>query len=123
MDVNWLVSLLVALYPRRWRGEYGDEFRALLEAEPLELVAVVDVVLHAARARASAHARVLRLLLAVGSSVVVEIVAVRLGVTENILWPPTSAARIGFLLLLVLPWLGPLGDLRTAIVARRRAAL
>ena len=40
MDARWLV----ALYPAHWRARYGDEFRALLEAEPASPSLVIDVI-------------------------------------------------------------------------------
>lgn len=48
MDMKWLV----ALYPERWRARYGDEFRALLEAEPASPSLVIDVI----RGAIDAHA-------------------------------------------------------------------
>lgn len=121
MDVNRMIDWLVALYPRKWRARYGEEFRALLEAEPLRAGAVLDIVRHGLMARAAAHAWMLRLALAIGSSVVVEILAVRAGVTENILWPPTTPPRALTLLVLFLPWIGAYLDLRSHVLARRAA--
>src|SRR5487761_2099671 len=37
-------SLLVRLYPSRWRRRYEDEFRALLEEEPVSARLVLDVI-------------------------------------------------------------------------------
>ncbi len=37
-------SSLVQLYPGRWRRRYGDEFRALLDDEPLSPALVMDVL-------------------------------------------------------------------------------
>ena len=37
-------SSLVQLYPGRWRRRYGDEFRALLDDEPLSRALVMDVL-------------------------------------------------------------------------------
>jgi hypothetical protein len=48
VDPRWLV----ALYPERWRARYGDEFRALLEAEPATPSLVIDVI----RGAIGAHA-------------------------------------------------------------------
>ncbi len=49
MDARWLV----ALYPGRWRERYGDEFEALLEAEPISPSLIVDVIRGAIHAHAS----------------------------------------------------------------------
>jgi hypothetical protein len=40
-------SLLIRLYPARWRARYGDEFADLLESRPLGPYDVVDIVLGA----------------------------------------------------------------------------
>jgi len=37
-------SLLARLYPERWRRRYGDEFRAMLDDEPLSPSLVLDVL-------------------------------------------------------------------------------
>lgn len=48
-------SLLVRLYPSRWRRRYEDEFRALLEEEPLSARLVLDVIAGAFAARLDPH--------------------------------------------------------------------
>ena len=51
-------SLLVRLYPARWRARYGDEFAAILEERPLGPFDVADILLGAldARLRLGTHA-------------------------------------------------------------------
>jgi hypothetical protein len=44
-----LVHLVIRLYPRSWRDRYGEEFEALLIAEPGSLRALVNVVRSALR--------------------------------------------------------------------------
>ncbi len=44
-------SLLVRLYPSRWRWRYEDEFRALLEEEPVSTRVVLDIIAGAFAAR------------------------------------------------------------------------
>ena len=44
-----LVDLVIRLYPRSWRDRYGEEFEALLIAEPSSLRALVNVVRSALR--------------------------------------------------------------------------
>jgi hypothetical protein len=44
-------SLLIGLYPSRWRRRYEDEFEALLEEEPWSTRVVVDILSGAVRAR------------------------------------------------------------------------
>jgi hypothetical protein len=40
-------SLLIRLYPARWRARYGDEFETILEARPLGPYDVADILLGA----------------------------------------------------------------------------
>ncbi len=40
-------SLLIRLYPARWRARYGDEFEAILEVRPLGPYDVADILLGA----------------------------------------------------------------------------
>ena len=40
-------SLLIRLYPARWRARYGDEFEAILEERPLGPFDVADILLGA----------------------------------------------------------------------------
>ncbi len=42
-----MILWLVALYPEHWRERYGDEFEALLEAQPATPAAFLDVILGA----------------------------------------------------------------------------
>jgi hypothetical protein len=46
-----VISLLLALYPARWRRRYGEEFRAVLESRPIGPYDVADVLLGAVDAR------------------------------------------------------------------------
>jgi hypothetical protein len=39
-----LARFLISLYARAWRARYGEEFRALLEAQPLGLFTLFDVI-------------------------------------------------------------------------------
>lgn len=100
-----MIRLLLALHPRAWRIRYGDEFRALLEDEALTMVVVLDVVCNAVRQHVAAHLFALRLLVALALSVLVEVLTVRARLTDNILWPPSTAVRALALALLVLSWL------------------
>jgi hypothetical protein len=80
---------------------------------------VLDVARNAVRQHARAHAVALRLVAAVLLSTLVEVVAVRAGLTQNILWLPASPLRAVALAALLLPWVPVAADLRRA--ARRRA--
>jgi hypothetical protein len=69
-----MTSLLIRLYPARWRARYGDEFEALLRERPLGPFDVVDVLLGALDAQlrlrghgtATEHARSFALSLRIG---------------------------------------------------------
>lgn len=49
--MNHLIRWLLRLYPRTWRDRYGEEFAALLESQPLNLMDVFDVMMGALDAR------------------------------------------------------------------------
>jgi hypothetical protein len=46
-----MIGLLLALYPRRWRARYEEEFRSILESRPLGPFDVADVLIGALDAR------------------------------------------------------------------------
>lgn len=114
-----MIGFLLALHPRSWRARYGAEFRAVLEASPLTWAVALDVLLNAARQHARAHALALRGIAALAVSVVVEVVAVRAHLTDNILWPPTTPLRTVALAAVLLPWQPVVAKLRWSIRRRR----
>ncbi len=105
-----LVRLLVTLHPRSWRAEYGEELADLLGCDRVTAAVVLDVLRNAARQHARAHARTLRLVTAALCSVVVEVLAVRHGLTDNVLWLPSSLPRTLALAALLLCWLPVVTD-------------
>ena len=109
---------LVALYPAKWRAEFGDEFAALLEDTRLTPRAVADVALQAAKLHLAARRRLSLVLAALLWSVGMEVIAVHNHLTANILWPPTTPARAVMLVAAFGPWFGLAG---TAVA--RRAGL
>jgi len=110
-----MIRLLVALYPRKWRGTFGDEFAALLEDTRLTPRAVLDVVVSAGKLRASGHrCRTLVLASLLWSGCMVYL-SVHARLTANILWAPTSPARAFALAATLGPWLGFAG-----VIAARR---
>lgn len=117
-----MIRLLLALHPRAWRARYGEEFRALLEASPATAAVILDVALNAVRQHAAVHAAALRLLAALAVFTVVEVVAVRTHVTDNILWPPSTLPRTLALIAVLMPWLPVATDLAATVARRRRAA-
>lgn len=100
-----LIRFLIALHPKSWRQRYGEEFKALLEDSRLTLRAVVNIVLHAGKLQMRAHLAGLLVVLAVLLSGCCEVVALRAGLTANILWAPTSPVRAAALLGTVGPWM------------------
>lgn len=113
-------NLLLALHPKAWRQEYGEEYLALLEQVRLGPAAVADVVRHALTLHALARRRALQFCAALAISGLFEVVALRTRLTANIGWAPTTAARGLALAAMVAPWLILLGSL-IARRARRRA--
>jgi hypothetical protein len=115
-----MIRLLVALHPRSWRADYGEELRDLLGAAPLTVTVVMDVLRNAGRQHVRAHPLAARVAPALALSVVVEMLAVHAHVTANILWPPATPVRTLTLAALLLPWV-PVAR-RIGEVARRRRA-
>lgn len=95
--------LLVRLYPRDWRDEFGDGFAALLEESELTPGLVIDCVRGAALAQSRAHRMTAALVGAMVWLAISEVVALRTGLTVNVLWPPSSSARALGLLATLLP--------------------
>ena len=112
--------LLVALHPRPWRAEYGEELRDLLSTDALSVEVVVDVLRNVARQHLRARPLAVRVALALLLSAVVEVYAVRAGLTRNILWPPSSPARGLALAALLACWV-PVARLVAEAVRRRLA--
>jgi hypothetical protein len=99
-----MIRFLVALFPKVWRGSYGDEFAATLEQTRLTPRTVLDVLALAAKLHISLHRDWLLVSAAVLVSVGIEIVARTAGLTANVLWPPTTPTRAAALAALVAPW-------------------
>ena len=100
-----MIRLLVALYPRKWRDSFGEEFTALLEDACLTPRAVFGVVARAGQLHAQKHQRLaftLALLLWSGGT---EYLSVHARLTANILWAPTTPARALALAATIGPWL------------------
>ncbi len=114
-----MIALLLALHPRRWRARYGDELRVLLEMTPLTVAIVFDVLRNACRQHASEHPAKVDVGVAILLSVLVEAVALSVGITRNILWPPSSVVRTLGLMALITAW-GPVAARMAHVVRRRR---
>lgn len=88
-----MTRLLVALYPGRWRQEFGEEFAALLDDTRLTPGAVLDVVVQAGRLQAESHRRLALLIGSLLWSACVEYFSVHARLTANIAWAPTTPMR------------------------------
>jgi hypothetical protein len=113
-----MIRALVALYPAKWRAEFGDEFAALLEDTRLTPRAVADVTLQAGKLHVAARRRLALVVVALAWSAGLEVIAVHNHLTANIAWPPTTPARAVMFVATFGPWFGLAG---TALA--RRAGL
>ncbi len=96
--------MLVALYPKQWRVEFGEEFAALLEDSRLTPRAVADVIAGAGKLHAERHRLLAFVLASLLWSGCLEFLSVRARLTANILWAPTTPARALALIATVAPW-------------------
>lgn len=101
-----IIRLLVALYPRRWRATYGEEFAAFLEGTRLTPRAVFDVVVSAGKLHVATHRRLALVLGSLLWSGLMEHLSVRAHLTSNVLWVPSAPARALALAATIGPWLG-----------------
>lgn len=113
-----MIRLLLALHPRAWRTRYGEEYRELLEVSPLTPRTVIDVLLNAVRQHDRAHPRRVRLVAAAFLMALVEVAALRAGLTANLLWAPTTPLRAFVLLAALAPWVPSACDLVAVVRAR-----
>jgi hypothetical protein len=110
---------LLAVYPRQWRARYGDEFAALLQDTPLTLVAVIDVLRHAAGLRLQCRLRLAQICGSVLVTAALEVAAARAGLTDNILWAPTTPLRALTLAAVLTPTALVAGSAATRRIQRR----
>ncbi|WP_322748833.1 MULTISPECIES: hypothetical protein [unclassified Frankia] len=108
---------LLAMYPRQWRARYGDEFAALLQDTPLTLATVIDVLRHAVELRLQSRTWLAQITKSVLATAALEVAAVRAGLTDNILWAPTTSLRALALVAVLTPTALVAGS---AIVRRTR---
>jgi hypothetical protein len=95
--------LLLRLYPKTWRNRHEDEFRALLDDYPMRWWVVADVIRQAAVEQRRAHPAGFRALAAALAFAVADAIAVAYGITDNILWAPTTPVRALWLWVTVAP--------------------
>lgn len=100
-----MIRLLVALYPKKWRAEFGQEFAALLEDTRLTPRAVLDVIAAAGKVHVASRRRLALVIASLLWSGCMEYVSVRAGLTANIAWAPTTPARAIALAATIGPWL------------------
>jgi hypothetical protein len=109
-----LIRFLVALHPKWWRRQYGDEYSALLEAGPITAAVVLDVLRNAFRLHLNARPTLLRVLGALALSSAGEVIAVRGQLTDNILWIPSSPLKLLVLVAVLVPWILAVAGIRRA---------
>jgi hypothetical protein len=105
---------LARSYPRGWRERYGEEFAALLAETPLTVHVVLDVLRAGALAHVRARSSLVRAIAAVAWTGVALALAMRTGVTANLLWPPSDPLRAVALAITFAP--------SAAVVAHRPSA-
>jgi hypothetical protein len=115
-----MIRLLVALYPRRWRATYGEEFAGYLEDTRLTPRAVLDVAVSAGKLHAASHRRLALVLASLLWSGLMEYLSVRAHLTANILWAPSAPARALALAATIGPWLGFAGVIAAHRLGRGR---
>lgn len=71
---------------------------------------MLNVVTNNVREHRRSHRTVRRVTTAVVVSGLVEVVAVNAGITDNVLWPPTTRVRALALAALLLPWVPVIQD-------------
>lgn len=115
-----MIRLLVALYPRKWRASFGEEFAALLEDTRLTPGAVFDVVASAGKLHAASRRRLALVLASLLWSGCMEYLSVRARLTANLLWAPSTPARALALAATIGPWLGFAGGIAARRLGRWR---
>jgi tryptophan-rich sensory protein len=93
----------VRLFPRTWRAEYGDGLAALLEETPASPAAAADVVRAAVVAHGWARPVACTWVAAVLAATGVEVLALRAGISANIVWAPTTIERAAYLVAFLAP--------------------
>ncbi|CAL9407637.1 hypothetical protein SUDANB58_01577 [Streptomyces sp. enrichment culture] len=99
-------DLLVALHPKPWRVRYSEEFRALLDDTDLTPRTLLDVVAHAVTQQVRARFTLVLVIVAIVTSTIVSRLALQAGLTDNILWAPTTPRRALALSATLAPWAG-----------------
>jgi hypothetical protein len=94
---------LTRLYPRSWRREHGDEFANLLLDTSCRPAALLDVVTCAAREHLRRFSLELHTVVALGMFALMDVYAVRTGVTANVVWAPTTLWRAAVLVAALAP--------------------
>jgi hypothetical protein len=114
-----MIGVLIALHPKRWRNEYGDEYRALIESSPLTAAVVLDVLRNAVRLHLDARPILLRCYAALALSAIGETIAGVGQLSDNILWIPSSPSKAIVLAAVLLPWVLVFATVRRVRLKRR----
>lgn len=89
-----MIDWLMKAHPRRWRSRYEDEFRALLDHTDMSPRTVVNVAAHAVRMHLRYRQRLFVSLASLLSFFVWEVIAIRVGVADNIFWVPRDVTSL-----------------------------
>lgn len=100
-----MTRLLVAMYPRKWRATFGEEFAALLEDTRLTPRVVADVVVSAGKLHAASHRRLAFVLASLLWSGLMEYLSKHAHLAVNALWIPRTPASALALAAIAAPWL------------------
>lgn len=98
-----MYKMLILLYPRSWRDQYGEEYQALLEDLGLSLSTVANSVWTALTMRVREHIKLLITIVGMLQYQICEQYSLNHGLTANILWAPTTPQRAIWLVLTTLP--------------------
>ncbi len=98
-------NALIRLYPRGSAARRDGELAALLDDTPLSLAVVADIV-HCAGLDHVGRRSPVTVLVALFAFAVLDALAERVGVTDNVLWAPTTPTRAGMLAVTLAPLIG-----------------
>ena len=99
-----MIGLLLSLYPKMGREQYGEEYKALLEDTGLSMATILDIAKAGCALRATTDERSLRVVAATFLYAFSGIMCIRLGMTENWpIWAPTSPLRAAGLIVTLVP--------------------
>jgi len=113
-------GLLLSLYPKAWREQYGEEYAALLEDTGMSVATVLDVAKVGCLLRLRAYEKSLIIIAAASLYALSGVMCIRLGLTENWpIWIPTNLLQTVGLVITLAPFVYAL-YFRLSILQERR---